>query len=34
MDRIEGLILDTLRPVEAVPAEEALVVDEDGVIIE
>ena len=34
MDRIEGLILDTLRPVEAVPAEETLVVDEDGVIIE
>ena len=34
MDRIEGLILDTIRPVEALPAEEALVVDEDGVIIE
>ena len=34
MDRIEGLILDTIRPVEAVPAEEALIVDEDGVIIE
>ena len=35
MDKIEGLILDTIRPVEAVPAEETpLVVDEDGVIIE
>ncbi len=35
MDKIEGLILDTIRPVEAVPAEEApLVVDEDGVVIE
>lgn len=34
MDRIEGLILDTIRPVEAVPAEESLIVDEDGVIIE
>ena len=34
MDRIEGLILDTIRPVEAVPAEEALIVDEDGVVIE
>ncbi len=35
MDRIEGLILDTIRPVEAVPAEETpLVVDEDGVVIE
>ncbi len=33
MDRIEGLILDTIRPVDAVPAEEAPVVDEDGVII-
>ncbi len=35
MDRIEGLILDTIRPVEAVPAEETpLIVDEDGVVIE
>ena len=34
MDRIEGLILDTIRPVEALPAEETLTVDEDGVIIE
>ena len=34
MDRIEGLILDTTRPVEALPAEETLTVDEDGVIIE
>ncbi len=35
MDKIEGLILDTIRPVEAVPAEEAvLAVDEDGVVIE
>lgn len=34
MDRIEGLILDTIRPVEAVPAEESLIVDEDGIIIE
>lgn len=34
MDRIGGLILDTIRPVEALPAEETLTVDEDGVIIE
>lgn len=35
MDKIEGLILDTIRPVEAVPAEDTpLVVDEDGVVIE
>lgn len=34
MDRIEGLILDTIRPVEALPSEETLTVDEDGVIIE
>ena len=34
MDRIEGLILDTIRPVEALPAEETLTVDEDGVIKE
>lgn len=34
MDRIERLILDTIRPVEALPAEETLTVDEDGVIIE
>lgn len=34
MDRIEGLILDTIRPVDVVPGEDTLVVDEDGVIIE
>ncbi len=35
MDKIEGLILDTIKPVDAKPAEETpLVVDEDGVIIE
>lgn len=34
MDRIEGLILDTIRPVDVMPGEDTLVVDEDGVIIE
>lgn len=34
MDKVEGLILDTIRPVDVIPDEESFVVDEDGVIIE
>ena len=33
MDRIEGMILDSLKRVEFIPAEDGLMVDEDGVII-